>query len=345
MFKENVMIFGEIETLLIDSFNGGEKSSLTREGFQQVLKDNDLSSSISTITRCLREINEWTQWAVPTKPKLYFQRDGVCTFKKRSESKERRESLKDGLNEGVKVFFDAYHEVKNIQDVSDLFLLKCKDANFWNAIDFGFNTRDKKIHFLKLLLNAIAFNAKVEIEYSPVAYYPRIEKYRLNPLLLKEFANKWYLIADAWYSDDASFLENKVFALTHILTLKVLKEKFATKNLNFLRNNLSNSIGFLDDTKGEVERVKLKFSMKRFFHFEDIKLHASQEIISIDFDNRSVVIGLNVIINSELEERILSFGQYVEVLEPTILRLLIKSRLSESLNYYADDSIKDIKIQ
>ena len=68
-----------------------------------------------------------------------------------------------------------------------------------------------------------------------------------------------------------------------------------------------------------------------FFKHNNIKLLST--ILSF-YNSSTISLQLHVVLNYELEQKILSFGQYVEVISPMTLRERIKDRLSQSLLQY-----------
>lgn len=78
-----------------------------------------------------------------------------------------------------------------------------------------------------------------------------------------------------------------------------------------------------------IEEVRLKASAFMLPYIQSLPIHYSQ---SIDGDT----ITLHLIINPELENRIMGYGEHIEVLSPPSLRNKIKERIKQSLSRYDD---------
>jgi predicted DNA-binding transcriptional regulator YafY len=76
-----------------------------------------------------------------------------------------------------------------------------------------------------------------------------------------------------------------------------------------------------------IEKVTLYFSDTMIKHLQALPLHHSQ---TIEKDKLT----LRVIINRELENKLLSYGEHVKVLSPHALQKKIKHRLHEAWAQY-----------
>ena len=82
----------------------------------------------------------------------------------------------------------------------------------------------------------------------------------------------------------------------------------------------------------QSEKVLLKFPKNEYPYVETKPWHSSQRKVNEDED--SVTIELDVVINYELEQRILSWGDYIEVLRPEALRNKVNQRLQNAIARY-----------
>ena len=76
-----------------------------------------------------------------------------------------------------------------------------------------------------------------------------------------------------------------------------------------------------------IEEVKLRVSSSMLPYLRSLPIHRSQ-VIEED------VITLHLIINPELKNRIMSYGEHIEVLSPVSLRESIKDRIQKMLSNY-----------
>ena len=76
-----------------------------------------------------------------------------------------------------------------------------------------------------------------------------------------------------------------------------------------------------------IEKVELRFSDTMLHYLKALPLHQSQTI-----DEN--IVTLHLIINPELENKIISYGEQVEVLYPLSLRERIIKRLQKAISQY-----------
>ena len=141
----------------------------------------------------------------------------------------------------------------------------------------------------------------------------RLKEYTVFPYLLKEFEGMWYMFA--YVSDliitDNHFQREKVLELT--------ADKF---------NQIYGIIYEPDNNpNAPIEKVELRFSDTMLHYLKALPLHQSQTI-----DEN--IVTLHLIINPELENKIISYGEQVEVLYPLSLRERIIKRLPKAISQY-----------
>lgn len=188
-------------------------------------------------------------------------------------------------------------------------------------------TRPKGIEHLPTLLKIIRAAEMVTFDHTNYTT-AAIKSYEVQPYLLKEFDGRWYLFA---------FVPSKVafrtFGLDRITNLKSTGLYFKrTASREETANKFDRVYGLVyepeQNADAPVEFVRLKFhDTSMLCHLAALPLHASQ---TIDADT----VELRVIVNPELENKILSYGQYAEVTAPESLRQRIGERLREALARY-----------
>ena len=82
----------------------------------------------------------------------------------------------------------------------------------------------------------------------------------------------------------------------------------------------------------QSEKVLLRFPKDVYPYVATKPWHGSQKKVAED--ERSVTIELDVVVNYELEQKILSWGDYVEVLAPQSLRDIISDRINKADKFY-----------
>ena len=188
--------------------------------------------------------------------------------------------------------------------------------------------KPKGIDLIFPLLQAI--KNSIEIRFNHYNYAKQTTKYyTAEPYLLKEFSGRWYLFA---------FLREKgifrTFGLDRIENLVFSDSKFVReKDLEITASKFEDIYGLVyepDQNKNaKIETVRLRLSSTMISHLEAAPLHKSQKA-----DKNNGTITLNVIINPELENKILSYGEHATVISPNSLKERIKQRLKKTLEGY-----------
>ena len=215
----------------------------------------------------------------------------------------------------------------NLSESSDIVLQSLKDKKeVLQYLSISPNTEFKGIEHLGTLLQAIRSN--LVIQYQHLNYEKQTNKaYTVEPYLLKEFAGRWFLFA--YIRENGSF---RTFGLDRISELTDTDARFKRENqLAETATKFDNVFGLVyepeQNINAPIEEVQLRFSPLMINHLSALPLHKSQQI------NEDVV-SLHIIINPEIENKILSYGEHVEVLSPQSLREKIRQRLSETLKKY-----------
>lgn len=178
------------------------------------------------------------------------------------------------------------------------------------------------------IYDAVRNQQVIEIEYQSFkARQP--EALVVYPYLLKEFRNRWFLIAQKTTNRAPQV---NIFALDRIHSVKIDRHHLFKPCTDF------DPAHFFDDTVGvtrmlgdKPHRVVLKVDGDQAPYVETKPFHSSQKVEQ-RFHDRSIQLSLKVVINNELERLILGFGHHVEVIAPPTLR----ERIAYSLKHAAE---------
>ena len=177
------------------------------------------------------------------------------------------------------------------------------------------------------LLHAIKNTQQIEISYQ--SYWDEIPSpKKVEPYLLKEFNNRWYLIAN-----DVAKNELRTYGLDRIEALSFSKKKFVYPKSFLSKAHFKDSFGIIkSDGDKPVQTVVLSFDAHQGKYIKSLPLHSSQEVMT-DNENE-LVVKLNIYVTFDFEMELLSYGPQVKVLEPTFLRESIKKKLKSALALY-----------
>jgi len=220
--------------------------------------------------------------------------------------------------------FDKFNDVIT-RIMTGSVIRKLQNENKKKCIQIGEVTGDSGQNWLDTLYNAILEEKALTIHYMP--YNDQINVRTISPYLLKEYRNKWYLVA---YSKERA--STNLFKLFRIQDIKVSEEPY------FIDPNFSGedyfkySLGVFQLHGQQPITVKLKFLKPIIPLIMENKIHPTMEIISIN--EEELVIILTVFNTIELKNLILGYGANIEIIEPISLREEIKKELQLTLSVY-----------
>ena len=205
--------------------------------------------------------------------------------------------------------------------------LECRfglKANTEKLVSFEGNDQLRGIEFLSDVIDATINHQTLRIRYKPFDKDETEQDF--HPYYVKQYNGRWFLFGRV---DGRNSVTN--YALDRI-------ESFKPSSVEFKANDIANFDTYFDDvigvSKGEdgkVECIRLKFASDRFPYIKRKPIHKLQKVV----DEANGIIELNLIVNKELESRILSYGPQVEVLEPESLRRQIIEKIQENLKKYS----------
>lgn len=202
-----------------------------------------------------------------------------------------------------------------------------------NIIQFESNALLRGLHWIDPLYKAIAAQRTLHIEYQsfrsrevrPGVYYP---------YLLKEYRNRWFLIAKnqkQWHLI--------TLALDRIEGLRELPdEPFRPHPEVDFDHYYNNVIGVTKNERDREVRVVLQVSPQVKPYLLTKPLHPSQTILKETDD--VTLLQIEVVLNFELEREILGFGPEVRVLSPRILVKRISTALHKTMALYAEKPVE-----
>ena len=178
------------------------------------------------------------------------------------------------------------------------------------------------------LFNAIVDKQPLKLTYQSFKQNSE-ETIVVHPYYLKQYNKRWFLIA---WNDEKNFMAN--YAFDRIKGIEDANVPYKPTNVNFF-DYFEEMIGVSKDTRTEPQTVKLWISSAQWPYIKTKPLHgATQRLVSLD--ETGAVITIEVYINYELEQLLLSFGEKVKVLEPEELKNKIKQRVAEGYNLYLE---------
>ena len=194
-------------------------------------------------------------------------------------------------------------------------------------VTFQSNPDLKGISHFPNLLQAIRTKRVLKLRYTP--YGKDTQTITIYPYHLKQFNDRWYLIAQAkGYETFAHY------ALDRIDSYEEVALPYKDSDVDFSE--------YFDDVigvtvpDGDAEDIVIKVTGKRFNYIRTKPLHLSQRII--EEAEGYAVISINVKVNKELESLILSFGDDMEIIAPASFRDRIAEKIQAMNKKYLNNA-------
>lgn len=198
------------------------------------------------------------------------------------------------------------------------------------AILLESNERLKGLDYLEELFQAIRKEKVVRLTYQSFrAKTPSLVL--VNPILLREFNNRWFLIGTKEENDRIqSFALDRIHGVTYPqLPFRPLP--------NFDPEAYYKHVVGVTVNNRRVIPIRVRLNARHAPYVITKPLHASQEIEE-QFDDGSVIICIRVIPNFELERLLLGFGPGLEVLSPRQVRRRMGQLLKEANAIYQKEN-------
>lgn len=193
------------------------------------------------------------------------------------------------------------------------------------AVGFESAIYNKGMEHFTPLFNAIRKKTTLELRYQSFKMQEP-QTLIVHPYYLKQYNNRWFLFC---CNGDHTNLSN--YPLDRILSVKLAHVPYRETRIDF-DEYFSDMIGVSRKDGQQSEVVILRYPKDQYKYVATKPWHGSQKVL--EENNDYVIVQLDVILNYELEQQILSFGDYVEVIAPKSLREKVAQRLQNSLAQY-----------
>ena len=163
---------------------------------------------------------------------------------------------------------------------------------------------------LKMLIKAMKESKKISITYQRYGGHAT-RTFDLEPYCLKLFGQRWYLLAR--FADRGM----ATFSIDRMLEIKMSNEKFKIEEDFDAASYFSDCFGVMLDENSKPEKIVIRAYGYEPYYLRDLPLHHSQREIKsteeyCDFE-------LRLKITSDFKSKLLSRGEWIEILEPKAL--------------------------
>lgn len=198
------------------------------------------------------------------------------------------------------------------------------------AFMFAENRKPAGTDNLYGLLHAIKNYLEIEFTYHKF-WDVEASQRKTNPYALKEFKNRWYLIAK-----DHKDKIVKTFALDRLSNLQIKAQKFESDSNYNVEENFRYCYGILGSDVEIPQEIILSFEPFAGKYIKTLPLHHTQQIL---IDNKKELrIKLKLKITYDFMMELLSHGDTMKVIEPQSLVDEIKATHFSAYQQYSENN-------
>ncbi len=208
--------------------------------------------------------------------------------------------------------FDLFHSLNLSEDLKPFVLLE--------------NRKPQGTEHLFGTIHAIKNNLLVRFQYQKF-WDDVADERKVLPLALKEFKNRWYLIAK-----DTKDQKIKTFGLDRISELDITKEFAIANEKEEVLQKFKNCFGIFSPDEENSQEIILSFDPIQGKYIKSLPLHASQQVITDS--NEEFLIKIQLKITHDLLMELLSYGDSIKVIKPKKLISAVKKIYQSALAQY-----------
>ncbi len=200
-------------------------------------------------------------------------------------------------------------------------------ADFNPIVSFDENQYLKGMEFFPVLFNAITYQKVLKVTYQD---FRVDEPYSIvfHPYHLKQYNNRWFVFG--LNAERPNYPSN--LALDRLVaTEELAKTPYLPSTIDWVEY-FEDIIGVSRRQGAEPVKIKLWVSSFSAPYILTKPLHGSQR--TINHDDNGLILELELIPNYEFYQRILGFGEAIEILAPEVVSDRIIKSLTEALSHY-----------
>ncbi|WDT67879.1 helix-turn-helix transcriptional regulator [Cloacibacterium sp. TD35] len=240
---------------------------------------------------------------------ISYSRKRNAHFIEEEELELSQESVFDQL-----LLVEAYRETKGKADVM-----------------FFEPRRARGLEHLNGLIHAITQKKVLSFSYQKFWENEKSSKV-VMPYALKEFKNRWYLLAADYQSKNPSFFL-KTYGLDRISDLNISNTSFKRENID-IEKAYKNSFGIISTLGKETQEILLKFDREQANYVKALPLHHSQTVIAEN--ETETIFKVSLVPTYDFQREILSYGKRVQVLAPESFIQELKAEVEIMLKNFSE---------
>ena len=146
--------------------------------------------------------------------------------------------------------------------------------------------------------------------------------------MLKEFKNRWYLLAN---EKDGKDLFLKTFGLDRITDLEISNSTFKPTKID-IEKYFINSFGIIYTENEQPEEIVLSFDPEQGQYIKTLPMHHSQKVLIDNY--KEYRIQLTLFPTYDFEREVLSHGERVKIISPKSFRNHLSKEVKNMMKNY-----------
>lgn len=281
---------------------------------EEILTDINMDCiSKRTLQENLKEFEEEYGAKFDVSPNAYRGRERLWRYK------DSNFSIFNQINKDVEIIRKAIENLKGFAgnphyDYIRFFLLELEAGiqNNKTIMSFDNNQKYQGLNKMEILAQAIIHQYPIKLTYKTYKGYE--QEINVHPYHLRQYNQRWFLFG---FNEEKQEIHN--YPLDRIERVEHLSKIYRPTDIDFDKY-FDDIIGVSNYKNREVCDVVLKVDKKSIDYIRTKPFHSSQTELKEYETEQSVFIRLRVKINTELEMKLFSYNNAIEVISPIYLR-------------------------
>ena len=203
-----------------------------------------------------------------------------------------------------------------------------QDDDTSKILYYDHNEEYKGIKYLKPLYLAIKKKHVLQVTYKGFKdEMPR--QFEFHPHVLKQYNRRWFVFG---YNKSIDRWVHSIPLDERLIEFQIMEDNQYIQTEKDWSNHFRTMIGVVRPPKAQIEKVVLRFHNGREYYFKTKPFIPDYE--EFFETHKQDQVWFDTIINNELVQQILSYGQDIEVLEPESLKDKIKEEIIGMHSFY-----------
>lgn len=229
--------------------------------------------------------------------------------------------------------FEGMPQMEWLQSFLERFRLSLNiDPDGKRVVGFDENKYLVGREYFSRLLSAISNKEVLDISYK--SFKDDSVKHKIvHPYYIKEYNNRWFLLGRTeGYDTVSTFAFDRIENIDNAIDI----EYVPNNEIDFNDDYFTEMIGVTKPLEEKKQKVGIRVSRNLYPYIATKPIHETQKVKGTD--DSGVTIEIELYINYELNQLLLSYGDGIEVLYPDTLRRQLRSKLENALKNYGEPS-------